>query len=177
MSPLRTLRSCGSSSRLDRRKNLPIRVTRRSSRHACVTIGPSSRTVIVRNLKMTNSLAFKPPLGCRNMIGPGLSSLTATAAIKKSGEKNTIAAMETTTSRARLTALSKGVNATLWRVRPGATVRPRTYLAAPAGFSTDRQRRRPKTGTDRFEKFLVAPGQRDQEFLGALFVRRGDGAV
>ena len=46
---------------------------------------------------MTNSLALKPLLRCRTMIGPGLSSLMATAAIIKSGQKNTIAVMEATT--------------------------------------------------------------------------------
>ena len=73
---------------LDRRKNLLIHVTRRSSRQACATMGPSSRTVIVRNLKMRNSLALNPLLLCRNMIGPGLSSLTATAAIINSCPKH-----------------------------------------------------------------------------------------
>jgi hypothetical protein len=50
------------------------------------------------------------------MIGPPLSSLTAIAAIKKSGDKNNIAIIEPTTSRVRLTALSKAVNGAAWIV-------------------------------------------------------------
>ena len=65
---------------------------------------------------MTNSFAFKPVRRCRNMIGPSLSSLMAIATIKKSGHKSNIAVMEPTTSRVRLTALSKAFNGALWRV-------------------------------------------------------------
>src|SRR5580692_11690910 len=77
---------------------------------------PSSRTVIVRNLKMTNSFALNPVRRCWNMIGPPLSSLTAIATIKESGDKNNIAVTEPTTSRVRLTALSKAVNGAPWIV-------------------------------------------------------------
>src|SRR6202035_3443937 len=55
--------------------------------------GPSSRTVIVRNLKMTNSFALNPVRRCWNMIGPPLSSLTAIAAIYQSGGQTILASL------------------------------------------------------------------------------------
>src|SRR5262245_22505462 len=71
ISRLTTLNSCGSSSMLVLRNQAPLPVTRRSLRTTCLIVGPSSTSVIVRNLKILNLRRLKPHLVCLNSASPG----------------------------------------------------------------------------------------------------------
>ena len=91
MSPRITLNSCGSSSRLNRRRSSPTRVTRGSSfslnmrsrrpraRPGASRPRRSAPERIVRNFSIVNGRPRRPTRRCRYRIGPGESSLIATA--------------------------------------------------------------------------------------------------
>ena len=115
MSPLRTLISCGSSSRLVRRRTWPILVIRGS--RAILNSGPvrwlspsmaasraSASTTIVRNLSIPNSAPSRPTRCWRNSTGPPSSRLTRMAMTASTGEATSRSAPATTMSNSRLTA-------------------------------------------------------------------------
>ncbi len=76
---------------------------------ACTTVGPSSSTLIVRNLSITKSLPLNPFRRCRKITGPGLSSLIAIAVRTKIGASGIKARRHTAISMLRLTTCSAAV--------------------------------------------------------------------
>src|SRR4030095_17239183 len=126
ISPRNTFRNCGSSSMLDRRSQWPSRVTRLSLRVACFTSDPCSITVIVRNLKIKNSLLLKPLRSCKKNTGPRESSLIRMAAINMVGANVINARLESAISNARLMAHSLQGNGP--RCRATTHVQPISFL-------------------------------------------------
>jgi hypothetical protein len=87
MFPFNTLKNWGSSSKLDRRKNVP-NLVRRGSFDVVHPVSDCSEqsTFIVRNLYIRNALPFRPTRYCTNKTGPGDVSLIAIAITIIKGE-------------------------------------------------------------------------------------------
>ena len=131
---------------LDDRNNFPIAVTLESPRVACVTAGPSSCTVMVRNLNMTNCRPLNPFRFCRKIIGPGLSSLIAIAVRTITGKKNNSAKEAKTISMVRLIKRCVPVRGarwisianTRWRAEDVKCVNDRTCMSGNNRAATGR---------------------------------------
>ena len=117
MSPFITLKSCGSSSRLDFRKTLPIAVTRGSLRnfqfadHSAAAAGSVARCRrkrsdasigMVRNFKQSKRFPLNPTRLWRNSTGPGEEQAVSTKQMTKKGASNTIAERAKMISMTRL---------------------------------------------------------------------------
>ena len=104
MSPHNTLKSCGSSSRLDLRKNLPMQVIRGSSFnfsvifHSSLAAGlfdkywasaSSGHRTIVRNLRQSNKPPFKPTRGWENITPGPIVIRTSAATMRIIGDSST----------------------------------------------------------------------------------------
>ena len=101
MSPFNTFHSCGSSSRLVLRRNLPERVINSSdcSKSAVERFG--APFFIVRNFLILNSSSPLPTLFCLNTTGRPSSQIIIRQIISISGDRKMIASRLSKTSRKR----------------------------------------------------------------------------
>ncbi len=110
ISPLKTLKIVGNSSRSNRRRILPTRVTGGSLLTAILgPFSPGSKA-IVRNLSISNNRASLPIRLRRKNTGPGELSLISTAIASNSGKRTTSKMPDVRMSKTRLTAASSAVS-------------------------------------------------------------------
>ena len=145
MSPRRTLISCGSSSRLVRRRNAPMGVTRWSSREACRTGSPGGEARMVRNFRISKLRPPRPPRFWRNSTGPPPPRWTRRAMSSMRGEATSRKPADRPTSRARLLRLETTRRASSAR-RVRAATRCRSAAPSASGATTSHTSRRSRTG-------------------------------
>src|SRR5213593_2218261 len=102
ISPLRMLKSCGSSSILYRRSSAPKGKTRGSFLAVIVLAKAPHCVCMVRNLYMVKSFPLRPTRRALYTLGPGLARRMPTATRPSSGATTTSAIKETTISKRRL---------------------------------------------------------------------------
>ena len=94
ISPFKTLKNCGSSSRLVRRRNLPTGVQQGSSAVVqCLSLSAVSSSLMVRNLYMRNFLLLRPTRSWMKKIGPDDVSFTREAVATNKGASTMVASM------------------------------------------------------------------------------------